>query len=418
MTRSVRGRCDRTATVSLVHTESPGRGLPNDGWEYRRRTPNLMAGCRCEVQTVQMRANHPRKELLDHLIVWFGVPGKRAVEFLTTARRIVETSLLESARSPETVAYCLRETLKTITSAESDGTGGRWSSISRRVVTEARRFEIAASAGQTDDESAQARDDLLAAVAELESFHGSDGIHQKRLVAALVERTGAFPFASGLATISEYQRLIEDLDTGLHGTVTSEEAVKLYNRATDIVHRLFVPPTERFPAIEELALIPNPTKTDVLKLRRLVISPIHLRQFVQSLLTTAWLRLPDAYDLFDPPSEPAYWPAFEAVAVLAPRDPVGIAAWLTDAYDRCSANAPQVAHLFRAATSGGHPAPETAVRILRRHGAIKTVRDQARWFVMGCEADDLQVIEFTANPKRSTFFTPRSFKPHQKRGEF
>ncbi len=98
-----------------------------------------------------MRANHPRKELLDHLIVWFGVPGRRAVEFLNTARHIVEISLLDSARSPETVAYCLREALKTITSAESDGINDRWSSISRRVVTEARRFEIAASAGQADE---------------------------------------------------------------------------------------------------------------------------------------------------------------------------------------------------------------------------------------------------------------------------
>lgn len=173
-----------------------------------------------------------------------------------------------------------------------------------------------------------------------------------------------------------------------------EEAVKLYNRATDIVHRLFVPPSERFPAIEALAVIQNPTKADVLELRRLVISPMYLRRFVQTLPTTAWLRLPDVYDLFDPPSEPAYWPVFEAVAVLGQRDPVGVAAWLTDAYDRCKANAPQMAHLFRAATSGGHPAPEIACRILQRHGAIKTVRDQARWFLMGCEPDDPQVVEF------------------------
>ena len=81
-----------------------------------------------------MRANHPRQELLDHLIVWFGVPGRRAVEFLDTAQHIVETSLFDSERYPETVAYCLREALKTITSVESDGDGGRWSSISRRVA--------------------------------------------------------------------------------------------------------------------------------------------------------------------------------------------------------------------------------------------------------------------------------------------
>ncbi len=61
------------------------------------------------------------------------------------------------------------------------------------------------------------------------SLHGSDGIYQKRLVGALIERTGTSPFTNGLATISEYQQLLADLDTGLHGAVTSEAAVKLYN---------------------------------------------------------------------------------------------------------------------------------------------------------------------------------------------
>ena len=70
--------------------------------------------------------------LLDHLAVEFGDFGRRVVDFLQTAQALLELeSPRESPRLAETVAYCLREAMKSIPASQDVGGGGLWRSASR-----------------------------------------------------------------------------------------------------------------------------------------------------------------------------------------------------------------------------------------------------------------------------------------------
>src|SRR5947208_6371755 len=98
-----------------------------------------------------MTAAHPEPELLNHLVLEFREYGTRAVEFLETARGLVDAGLEQWPRGPETVAYCLREALKSITSSKDHGEGGEWARLSRSVSEARVRFQRAAELAYGDD---------------------------------------------------------------------------------------------------------------------------------------------------------------------------------------------------------------------------------------------------------------------------
>lgn len=61
-------------------------------------------------------------QLLDHLLVEFGDHGERAVGFLRTAHALLSLdSPVVPPRLPETIAYCLREAMKTIPASQPGG---------------------------------------------------------------------------------------------------------------------------------------------------------------------------------------------------------------------------------------------------------------------------------------------------------
>ncbi len=156
--------------------------------------------------------------LLDHLVIEFGDHGKRAVEFLRTAHRLLE---LDSAstppRLPETVAYCLREAMKTIPASQELGGGGLWRTASRAVSDARRRYELVRGVPGEDEQGAL--DDLLGAIDDLDLVHSQEGIHERRLIAIMLNRTGALPVASGTAPVQGYQDLLGAEAVNLCGAV-------------------------------------------------------------------------------------------------------------------------------------------------------------------------------------------------------
>ena len=136
--------------------------------------------------------------LLDHLVVEFGEHGRRAVEFLQTAEALLALeSSTTTPRLPETAAYCLREAMKTIPDSQKDGQAGRWRSASRAVTDARRRFDLVRGVPGEDEDGALR--ELLDAIDGLDQVHGQEGIHQRRLIAIMVSRTGTVPLSAGTA---------------------------------------------------------------------------------------------------------------------------------------------------------------------------------------------------------------------------
>lgn len=75
----------------------------------------------------------------------------------------------------------------------------------------------------------EALDDLLVRIADLELFHGQEGVHERRLIAVILNRTGAPPIAAGTGPVRAYQDLLGCLDGGVHGKISMDDAVSLWS---------------------------------------------------------------------------------------------------------------------------------------------------------------------------------------------
>jgi hypothetical protein len=310
--------------------------------------------------------DHLEPALLEQLVVEFRDHGQRAVEFLQTARDLVERGLDRSPRSPEVVAYCLREALKAIPASQDRGEGGEWKRLSRQVVDARRRYDIASAGLPGQDPDAElAR--LLRLVDDLDEFHKSEGIHQARLIAVIVDRTGTIPYESGSELIRRYQVVLEQLDHGVHGTVGAASVMELYDESVGLLRRLFTPPGVRNADLEALAGLAVPADDDLARLRQLVVTRQHLHHFLSQLASPAWLTLLSETRFVDPPSGEGPWPGLAAVKSLSPTHADEVAGWLTKLYDRCGRDPVRAWHLARAAFDAGPPGRHLIVRAVRDH---------------------------------------------------
>jgi hypothetical protein len=130
------------------------------------------------------------EELLEHLVIEFGDGKGRAVEFLRTAASLLNLpSDPPPPRHAECVVYCLREALKTIPESYGGLGGGEWKARSRKVSEAKQRFEQIRGLPGADTDGALR--ELLDRIDDLALTFEQETIHQKRLIAVMVERTGA-----------------------------------------------------------------------------------------------------------------------------------------------------------------------------------------------------------------------------------
>jgi hypothetical protein len=289
------------------------------------------------------------EELLDHLVVEFGDRGRRAVEFLRTA-----ASLLSSPADPlpprhaECVAYCLREALKTIPASYGGLGGGEWRARSRKVSEAKQRFEQIRGLPGADTDGALR--DLLGSIDDLALTHEQETIHQKRLIAVMVERTGAEPLASGTKPIDTYQDLLTRLDRASHTEVTLEATAGLWADALAILRQLFLPPDARHQELTRLAGLEKPTQADVVTLTSLLAAPSHLQYFLGKIHDPGWLEVLDASGLLEPLGGPGVWPVFAAVERLGETHAARLSALLTTMFDRWGADPEKAFAIARART--------------------------------------------------------------------
>jgi hypothetical protein len=320
----------------------------------------------------------PEPELLEHLVVEFGDHGRRAVEFIATAERLLRGDNLQDVpRVPEAITYCLREAMKTIPASQDVAGGGLWKTASRAVTEARRRYELARGVPGEDEQGAL--HELLAAIDDLGLVHSQEGIHERRLIAIIVNRTGALPVAAGTAPIRSYHDLLVELDEALHGATTLDQARDGWNRCIAIFRQLFLPPDIRHAELDALASIERPTSDDVSKLLPLIAGPNHLRYFLGRLTSPGWLDALTDTGILDPPAENGPWPAFAAVDGLARDHADAIIEWLNRMYDRHHGNAIRAAFIARAAVDVGTEGAPLVARAVREHASVAAISALGVW---------------------------------------
>jgi hypothetical protein len=312
-----------------------------------------------------VHADDLNEELLTHLVVEFGDRGRRAVEFLRTAAALLDLAGHGTPRRPEAVAYCLREALKTIPEAHGPRSGGLWRVQSREVAEAKQRFEQIRGLPGEDAESALR--DLLDSINKLALTHQQETVHQKRLIAAMLDRAGTEPLASGTNPVNTYQDLVSRLDHALHNDVTPDTALGMWREALAILRQLFLPPDARHRELTRMAEVAQPTQADVDSLGSLVATPAHLQFFLGKVDNADWLDALDAADLLTPPRGEATWPVAAAVERLGMTEGAQLAALLARMFDRWGADPNQAWHVAREATGLGPHGHDLLLRVARKH---------------------------------------------------
>lgn len=304
-------------------------------------------------------------ELAEHLRVEFGAHGSRAVEFLETARRVLEAPTDTEPRVGETVAYQCREALESITEAGRPGVRGPWRELSREVVKSADRY---VNAAQThDDDAPQLLRELLSRIDEVKRFHEEgDRRHQQQLIAVIVERAGVPP-SEGSGVVSAFQDLFDRLNDALHGECPVSLAREMYGECVALVRRLFMPMESRDSELRSLAAVASPTRADVQRLLELVATPVHMAQFVRSMATSQWLVQLDAARVFDQEHIEVWWAIAAAAQRLGPARSETVSDFLNGLWKRNDKDPERLRCVADAARRMGLAGAPLMLEVLRRH---------------------------------------------------
>lgn len=330
--------------------------------------------------------------MFSHLREEFGSFGDATVGFLLTAISLVEQGNRSAQpRLGEAVAYCVREALKRILDSVEQPGAGRWQTASRRVTRAKRDYVDTRNLPGEDSEKALA--DLLQAIDDLEDFHKEEGLHQRRIIAVLVSRTGAVPVPSRVDVVVEYQRLIDDLNGAVHAEADLDQAVDLLEQSRQLLRRLFTPPDVRLEELDQLASIAEPTTADASRLEEIVYSPKHLEYFFGKVTSAGWLDLLMDSGLVTPPEGRAPWPVYRIVEHLVDEARGELADWLERAYDRWGHGPTRAHYLARAAADLGPDGYVVLLKALREHPNDSAVCHTVEWALRDADPTSPVVVE-------------------------
>ena len=296
----------------------------------------------------------------------FGAHGERAVEYLLTAERMLSSSAdTSSPRHAECVAYCLREALKTIPGSYGCLGGGEWRSRSRKVWEAKQRF--AQGQGVPGADEAGALSDLLSSIDDLARTFEQETIHQKRLIAVMVERTGAQPLSSGTRPVDAYQDVLAQLDQALHTGTSLAAVTGLWQEALVLLRQLFLPPDARHRELARLASLQGPVQADVVTLKSVLAAPGHLEYFLSRIDDPGWLDLLDTSGFLEPADGQSAWPVYAAVERLRAQNAVRLSALLASMLGRWGSDQGKASAIARAALLLGVAGQDVILQAVRRY---------------------------------------------------
>jgi hypothetical protein len=249
--------------------------------------------------------------------------------------------------------------------------GGEWRSKSRAVVDAKLRFvQIRHLPGEDAEGALRA---LLESIDAMATTHADESIHQKRLIAVMVARTGAEPLVAGTDPVNDYQDLIKRLDSSLHRAVSLDTVKALWDKATTVLQRLFLAPDARHDALTRIVAIGEPTQVDVDALMSLLASRNHLNFFLAKVSGPEWLELLEQSGLLDPPPGKAPWPVIAAVERLAAEHAVPLSEFLTRMFEKYIADPDRAWSVALAARQIGSSGHGLLLRAAQKHAAAESL---------------------------------------------
>jgi hypothetical protein len=337
------------------------------------------------------------RELFEHLVAEFGDRGQDAVEFLESARALLESDPQPSPipRRANDAAYNIREALKRLLPPDSGS--GKWRKITDEVVKAKRRY--AAVRGLEGTDEAGALEELTAALEELEAFKESEeGQHGRRLRQVLETRAGVPPLD---ASLKSYLQLLRQVDSqGVHGSPSIEEVRDYFERAVSVIRTLFAPFQLRKPELDALARLVGPTPDDAQRLLAVCSTPHHLAYFLRHAVTPRWLRLLDPH--LDPPPGGGAWSVLYMTERLGAVHSEEIASWLSERYAQAGPTDVSAAYIAAAAVDCMPASTGILVRALRDYPRSQWIRAHAVRAAEALEPDSPileQLAEFLLDPE-------------------
>lgn len=312
-----------------------------------------------------MRALHP--DLLTHLVDEFGSAGARAVEHLLSAEVLVAGGDFVLPASGSHVAFALRAALSALIETPDAPEGGQWRRTSRAVADAKVRYESVRSL--PGDEAAPALQDLLERIDDMAQVHSQEALHQQRLIAIMLQRTGVMPISTGLEPVKAFDRLLMKLNRGVHKGATVTEGQEYWEACVLILEQLFLPPQVRNAELDALAAAPSPTPEEVDRALALLATPHHLHHFLGRARTPAWVEVLAEKGLLEPPAGPGGWPMFTAVTALRDTHIAALVSILSSMAERWKTDPARTWYVSRAALDLGEAGREIVLDAARRHRA-------------------------------------------------
>ena len=312
---------------------------------------------------MSVRALH--EDLLAHLIDEFGKTGHRAVDHLRSAQTLLAGHDIVLPSAGSHVAYGLRAALLALLEAPDAPRGGQWRRTSRAVVDAKTTYEKAA--GLPGEDAPAAMQALLDRIDDMARTHEQDALHQQRLIAVMLQRTGAVPLSAGLQPVKEFDRLLDKLNRGVHDGATLEQAQQSWDDCVAILEQLFLPPQVRHGELDRLALLAAPQQEDLERALTLLATPQHVRYFLSRAQSPAWLHALSDCGLLDPPTSPGLWPMFTAVETLKDKHPDEVLDVLVGLAERWKNDLDRYWYVARAALDLGSLGRDLVIQAAQRH---------------------------------------------------
>lgn len=314
-----------------------------------------------------MPASELNRELLAHLVDEFGAAGEVARDHFLGAEALVLGGWdAVLPRSSSHLAFALRAAFSALIETAHVPEAGQWRRTSRAVADAKIRYE--AVRGLPGAEAQVALQGLLDRIDDLTQVHEAEAIHQQRLIAILLQRTGVSrETATGLDAVKAFDELMGKLSTAVHAGATVPQAERLWEGCLQIMDQLFLPPHVRSTELEGLAAVTAPQAADVSRALALLTTPQHLQHFLSNVRTAGWVRILADAGRLDPPVGADPWPMWAAVNALRDTQAVELAAVLTAMAEEWRADAARSWYVSRAALDLGVPGREIVLEAARRH---------------------------------------------------
>jgi hypothetical protein len=310
------------------------------------------------------------EDLLAHLVDEFGETGQRAVDYLSSAQILLAGDvILPSAGSH--VAYALRSALLALLAAPDAPRGGQWRSASRAVTEAKSTYERAA--GLPGEDAAEALKAMFDRIDDMARTHEEDALHQQRLIAVMLQRTGVVPMSAGLQPVKKFDHLMNKLNRGVHQGATLGQARQLWNDGVAILEQLFLPPRARHAELDQLALVPAPQAGDIKRALALLTTPLHVHYFLSRAQSPAWLHALSTREMLDPPTSPGVWPVFAAVETLKSSYPEEVLAVLVGLAERWSSDAERSWYVALGARDLGSFGRDLILKTAQRHPSSSAI---------------------------------------------